>query len=502
MSARSLWGVFVVALAAGCSVLLVDDECDTAADCSGTNDQCIAGACVPRQSNNNGNNNNDVDPCPSSTPGVKGQVFVNQDVTQNTTWTSRCDYVLENNVFVENAVLTIEAGTTVLGQPGSALVITRTARIFADGTVTDPIVFTSSQPVGMRMPGDWGGVALLGSAPLNVPGNEEILEGLQDDPQNRGVYGGTDGNHSCGLLRYVRIEFAGFEAFLNNELNGLTLGGCGRDTTLQFIQVHLGEDDGIEFFGGNAPMNNIVISRAQDDSLDWDEGWTGPVQFLVIQQDAAGDNGFEADNLEEDIDAQPRSNPTIYNVTMVGARSSAGPRGRGMLLRWGTTADIGNIIVMGQPGSGLDLRTSATSSCAEALIGCTGGGSLELEGALFFDIGPRGPMNQPGTQWATVEGPDALDPSSEFYDNGFDEDAWLRDPGRAIVFNQDPFLADPYNLTNPGFQPIAASVAMTSTVAQTPPAFEQFDQNARFLGAIRAGAGEDWTEGWTSYPEN
>ena len=492
MNARWLSVCFLAT--AGCSVLLVSDECDRDDDCDLASQACIAGACVIRDDDaidvgpqdggqEDAGNVADmgfVDPCPT------GRIEVTNAVTDSTRWVAECVYVLTTNIFVEGqgTVLTIEAGTRIEGRSGSALVVTRGSRLSARGTREAPIVFTSAQPVGSRSPGDWGGVALLGGAPINVPGGVENLEGLDDDP--RTLYGGDDPNHSCGDLEYVRIEFAGFRAFLNNELNGLTIGGCGLDTGLRYIQVHRGSDDGIEFFGGSAFLQYIVISRAQDDSLDWDEGWTGAGQFIVIQADEFGDNGFEADNLFEGVDLQPRSNPTLFNVTMVGSRMVSG-EGRGMLLRDGTAGRIANVIVMGHRVAGLDIRTTSTSSCAQAEIGCTnGGGALDIQGGIFYDLGTD------GTTYAETD-------DDEDDDGGFDEAAWLRT--RSVILGQDPQLLRPFDLGNPSFEPISTSIALTSTLAETPPAVpEQFERGEPFIGAMRNG--EDWTEGWTAFPED
>lgn len=132
---------------------------------------------------------------------------------------------------------------------------------------------------------------MLGSAPVNRA--DAQIEGVPHG-DTRGAFGGSDAGSSCGIMEYTRIEFAGFEVYANNELNGLTLGGCGDGTIVRHVQVHRALDDGIEVFGGTVDLQNIVITGAGDDSLDWDMGWRGRVQFLAIQQHAdTGDNAFE-----------------------------------------------------------------------------------------------------------------------------------------------------------------------------------------------------------------
>ncbi|MBI1227142.1 MAG: T9SS C-terminal target domain-containing protein, partial [Bacteroidetes bacterium] len=165
-----------------------------------------------------------------SVMGLTAQVVVNSDITTNTTWTSNNIYLLQNGCLyvTNNATLTIEPGTIIKGD-AAALIVLRGSKIIADGTAEQPIVFTSAKPAGQRAPGDWGGLALLGKAPINVPGGEATMEGGCD----LSVYGGTDPNDNSGVLRYVRIEFAGIPFQPNNELNSLTLGGVGSGTTIE-----------------------------------------------------------------------------------------------------------------------------------------------------------------------------------------------------------------------------------------------------------------------------
>src|SRR5262249_7456948 len=128
-------------------------------------------------------------------------------------------------------------------------------KLIAEGTRQAPIVFTSGQPVGTRESGDWGGVILLGNAPINVKNGTNNIEGFPNSPDT--VYGGNDPQHNCGSLKFVRIEYAGYELSKDNEINGLTLGGCGKQTKLDFIQIHKGADDGVECFGGNADIKHL-----------------------------------------------------------------------------------------------------------------------------------------------------------------------------------------------------------------------------------------------------
>jgi hypothetical protein len=305
-------------------------------------------------------------------PETGTEVMVMADITAATTWSCDNIYVLGAPVYV-SAVLTIEPGTIVRGAGGAnALIITTAGRLEAAGTAEQPIVFTSDKSTG-RMPGDWGGVVLLGTAPINVAGGTNEVEGLMPG-EARGTYGGTNAAHDCGTLSYARIEYAGFVFGEDNELNGLTVAGCGTGTTLDHIQVHLGLDDGIEFFGGTASIDHAIVTRAGDDGIDWDQGWAGNGQFLVVQQDNVGDQAFECDNLDAMNDATPRSSPTIWNVTVVGTN---GAEQRAMRLRRGTAGDIGNGIFLDYGmQSCIFVEGGATIAQAEA-------GELSIRNSIF-----------------------------------------------------------------------------------------------------------------------
>ncbi|HXH83231.1 MAG TPA: hypothetical protein VNN07_09910, partial [Candidatus Tectomicrobia bacterium] len=182
-------------------------------------------------------------------PGAE-LVRVAGEITADTHWTADRVWVLRDFVFVRGpAVLRIDPGTEIRGERGSALVIARGAKIIAEGTREQPIVFTSSKPPGARYRGDWGGVNLLGRAPLNIAGGENALSGMPIS-NGLGFYGGDDPEDSSGVMRFVRIEFAGYPLTPDTKLNGFTCAGCGRGTVLEYLQVHRAADDGIEFFGG------------------------------------------------------------------------------------------------------------------------------------------------------------------------------------------------------------------------------------------------------------
>lgn len=404
----------------------------------------------------------------------KSQVSVSEPITEDTTWSSDNTYTLSAIVYVENgAVLTIEPGTTILGESGSALVVTRSSRIEAEGSADAPIVFTSAQPEGERGPNDWGGVVLLGSAPNNVAA--PVIEGIDPaEDATRINHGGDDPESNCGTLKYARIEFAGFEFSPDNELNALTVGSCGRGTTLDYIQAHYGSDDGIEFFGGTVDIRHAVVSLAEDDSIDWDQGWQGRAQFLIVQHRAVGsDAGFESDNLGDDNDATPRSAPEIANITLVGRSGSGSP---GMVLRRGTHGEVYNAIVTGFPAGAVDVRDPGGVSAANA-------GTLFVDNSIFFNNGEE--------NFPAEEG-DADN------DDGFDESDFFMSAERANR-ELDPELADAENSTSPNFMPAADGPAASGAASLPDNGF--FDTSVDYVGALEPG-GDDWTSGWTSFPAN
>ncbi|MGH7601813.1 MAG: T9SS C-terminal target domain-containing protein, partial [bacterium] len=214
-----------------------------------------------------------------STGAWAANIVVSGNITTNTTWTSNNTYLLNGFVYVKaGATLTIEPGTVIYGDKASkgALIIEQGAKIIADGTAAQPIVFTSALPAGQRSYGDWGGLILCGRAPINVPGGTATIEGGVGS-----IYGGTDPADNSGTLRYVRLEFPGIAFQPNSEINGLTLGGVGSGTIIDYVQVSYSGDDGFEFFGGTVNAKHLISLRTLDDDFDTDFGYSGKVQYAV-----------------------------------------------------------------------------------------------------------------------------------------------------------------------------------------------------------------------------
>lgn len=288
-------------------------------------------------------------------------VIVDSDITSNTTWTADNSYMIVGFVTVtEGNTLTIEPGTIIFGQDISkgTLIIARGAKIISDGEPHAPIVFTSEYPVGQRAGGDWGGVIITGRASINVEGGEAIIEG-----GTGAVYGGGDNpndDDNSGIFRYSRIEFAGIEYSQDNEINGLTMGGVGRETTIEYVQVSFCDDDSFEWFGGTVDARYLISLAALDDDFDGDTGWRGSFQYGLIVRDPdladiSGSNAFEQDNASSEPDPPhtPRSAPVISNITVFGPllySDNIDPNYRhGAHIRRASRASLYNSVIVGFP---------------------------------------------------------------------------------------------------------------------------------------------------------
>jgi hypothetical protein len=284
---------------------------------------------------------------------------VSADITTNTTWSGVVK--LMNKVYVKNnATLTIAPGTIIRGDKltQGTLLITRGAKIIADGTAANPIVFTSNEAVGARNEGDWGGLVLLGLAKNNQPGGVANIEGIV--PTTDSQFGGNFDNDNSGTLRYVRIEFAGIALEPNKEINGITFGSVGSSTIVDYVQVAFSGDDSFEWFGGTVNCKHLIAYRGLDDDFDTDFGYRGKVQFFLSirdkdMSDAAGDsNSFESDNDAAGSTAQPKTAPIFSNGTLVGPKgngTTALPVGekfeKAFRLRRNTATSVFNTLVTG-----------------------------------------------------------------------------------------------------------------------------------------------------------
>jgi len=317
---------------------------------------------------------------------------VSGDITTNTTWTSDKVWEISGVVTVTSgATLTIQPGTfikssaNVTGVQNGVLVIARGARIDATGTAAAPIVFTSRNLLDgdastVGKPGDFGGVIVLGNAHVNT--GTKSIEGLNPGNSNF-TYGGSAEADNSGTIKYVRIEYAGFQLAENNEVNGLTLGGVGSGTTLDYIQVSYGLDDSFEFFGGSVNATHLLSLAADDDNFDFDNGYNGSIQYAIAVADgnsthsvsgtSSDSNGIESDNNAPTEDATfsllPKTHPTLTNISIIGTNTTAVASGLGYKYgvrnRRGAEITLRNSIITGYPsGFVFDGTTPSLSTLA------------------------------------------------------------------------------------------------------------------------------------------
>lgn len=399
--------------------------------------------------------------------------------TGTTTWTSNNTYLLEGLVFVNDGqTLTIEAGTVIKGKAGqgeeaSALIVARGGKIMAEGTSDAPIVFTAEADdlngsVADLDDGLWGGVIILGKALLNTVPNEQQIEGIpQTEP--RGVYGGNDDDDNSGILKYVSIRHGGTDIGEGNEINGLTLGGVGSKTVIEYIEVISNKDDGVEFFGGKPNLSHIVVAFCGDDSFDYDQGYRGSGQFwAAIQGFDRGDRLGEHDGGTDPETGEPYAIPTIYNVTYLGRGDGAGKRI--ITFRDNAGGHYANSIFCSQE-KGIDIEL-LVDECSYARFS---NGQLTIKNNLFCAIGtdPIFKVSADGVAPAEEEEANAIvaayfaEAANEVYNPGFNV--------TADVFNIVP--------TND------VSGNMASVPADT------FFQDVNYKGAFEPG--NNWAEGWT-----
>ena len=371
----------------------------------------------------------------------------------------------------------------------------RTAAAYA------PIVMTSDKEPGERARADWGGLIINGRAPLNVPGGEATGEG------DTGVYGGDDPNDDSGQLYYLRVEFAGTEFSPDNELNGIAFQGVGRMTEVDHVMVKFNKDDGLEFFGGTVEVKHVICFGIADDSFDWTDGWQGKGQFLIaLQVGDDADQGIEADNNGDNNDLEPRSNPTLYNLTLLGDPFSYPglESDTGMLLREGTAATIRNFIVAGFKEDAIDIDHAATFAQVDD-------GALTLEsGILYGNCLIKDAMGNDicDGQYRTDDSDPAGRTTAAVV--AASNNILVEDPG-------NPDLAHPqlggnaacgyrcmFNLGSPNFIPTDDSPAVTGMVPPATPPHDGFFEIANFIGAVgpMESAQSNWWVGWTDFSMN
>jgi hypothetical protein len=406
-------------------------------------------------------------------PVIPGEnLTIKGSITTNTVWAAKNKYLLEGFVYVEaGATLTIEPGTIVKGDKSTkaTLIVKPGGKIIAEGTKQKPIVFTSNQAKGSRNYGDWGGLIVLGKGKVNK--SPATIEG-----ENISTFGGSEDNDNSGILKYVRIEFAGIAFETDKEINGLTMGGVGKGTTIEYVQVSFTGDDAFEWFGGNVNAKYLISYKNLDDDFDTDWGYSGFVQYGLAFRDpkvadqctCSDSNGFESDNDASGSDAQPQTNCKFANMSIIIADGTPDAKFRSAYrLRRNSALSVYNSLAVGAfPKGGFELGDAATQANFV-------NDKSDFRGLILA-----------GMTKGIVSG----------------DETKLKDAARKNMFGVDPAtlgLNASYKAATgkPGLLP--ASGSMLLTAGATLPA--GFEANT-YVGAFST---TDWTDGWTNWdPQN
>lgn len=414
-------------------------------------------------------------------PIVVEPATLSGNITTNTTLTADKAWILNGVVRVMNgATLTIEPGTTIKGDKASkaALIIERGGKINAEGTASKPIVFTSNQAANERGIGDWAGVIICGKAPINQAGGAAQYEGgiLGADVAN---YGGTDANDNSGVIKFVRIEYAGIAYATDKEINSLTLAAVGSGTVLENIQVSFGGDDGFEFFGGTVNAKNLIAYRCTDDDFDFEYGYNGRIQYaisikdpLVFDNSSSGaSNGIECDN-GSTVDVTPVNKPVLSNFTFIGPGAGANAKhNSGVIFRKGTAFVLRNSIIVDHLKAGFELATPKAGDRLST-------GESDFKNNLIFGNETAFKANDAGTNFGTNA---AL---TTFVTSAANGNVALPNTAAAGITST--------SLTAPNLLLTSASPAKTGANFTGLTGFDI----VTFRGAMNT---TDWTSGWASW---
>ena len=456
---------------------------------------------------------------PPTTPGVQTIVLKGR-IDKDTVLREGNNYILSGLVYiVNNATITVQPGVTVKGDYTGAsvatLVITRGAKIIADGTQEKPIVFTSNSPVPRS--GDWGGIVICGKAQVNTAftgtgGGAGILEvegGINNSFGDGLAGGGASPNNAdnSGILRYVRIEYAGYAYQPDKEINSLTMAAVGSGTVIDYVQVTYAKDDAFEWFGGTVNCKHLIAYKTQDDDFDSDNGYSGKVQFGIVLRDStiadiSRSEAFESDNDASGSINSPQTKAVFSNLTLIGPRATLANNGNSLYLaaahiRRNTGVSIYNSVILGWP--------------AGILVDARNGRAVEsniLDSTIRF-------KNNTIAGCGNVNGTDVV--SYSFIASTANASKWNTDSVKAKFSNtafsntvlanvSDAKLIAPFSYSAPDFLPFGGSNGyqpILTGASFTDPALTSGFNVVKFRGACDA-AGVDafWWKGWTRFTNN
>lgn len=439
----------------------------------------------------------EVDGNGSTTTPTSESTILEGKIAENRTLKANYIYKLRGLVYVTNgATLIIEPGTKIVGENGrnGGLVITKGCKIIADGTASKPIVFTSEAATPQR--GDWAGIVILGNAPTNTSFNGQLgigeIEGGVNNGEGLGLYGGNNANDNSGILRYVRIEYAGYAFLPDKEINGITFGAVGNQTVVDYVQVSYANDDAFEWFGGTVNCKHLISYKPLDDDFDTDNGFSGNVQFGIIIRDSSvadisKSEAFESDNDANGSTLTPATKAVFSNITAIGPKETLTNNGNslflaGAQLRRNTQTSIFNSIIMGWPtgllidgskGVPTDLNIPNLLAVQNTIIaGCT----TPVKYAASTSA-PTGATSTSITNWFT---------SASF--------------GNVILTNNsDLKIGAAFNYTVPDFNPLTGSPALTGA------SFTHSKLSNGFISVPYIGAcalNDSWWKNWTRFNFN
>jgi hypothetical protein len=459
-----------------------------------------------------GENNQTVVPPP---PPGRQTITLKGRIDSTLTLTNANDYILDGLVYImPNRTLNIQAGTVIkanfTGANVASLIITRGAKINAQGTATNPIVFTSANPTPRS--GDWGGIVICGRAPVNTTSTAGagtfVVEGGINTSDGLGVAGGTDAADSSGAIRYARIEYAGYAFQPDQEINSLTMAAVGNKTVIEYVQVTYAKDDAFEWFGGTVNCRYLVTYKTQDDDFDSDNGFNGSVQFGLIFRDSSiadisRSEAFESDNDASGTANQPKTLAVFSNVTAIGPRATLTNIGNALYLagaqiRRNTGISIYNSVFMGWPQGLLtdDSRGLVWDDVQDSTIRFVG----NCIAGTVLPFGYSAPNPAGATTLAIV-------------------DAWYRNPfyrNTVLTVNEQVGYTRPFDYVNPDFSPFSSanisipgyptvpnSIVGAANVNFTDAriaARNAFIRAVNFRGAVGpSGEDNNWYKGWTKF---
>lgn len=429
--------------------------------------------------------------------GETENLILSGKITSSMTLKANKIYKLRGLVYVTNgATLTIEPGTKIVGEAdkNGALIITKGSKIMAEGTAANPIIFTSEKPSPKR--GDWAGVVILGNAPTNasfggVNGVGEIEGGINNS-EGLGLYGGNNAADNSGVLKYVRIEYAGYAFLPDKEINGLTFGGVGNGTTVDYVEVAYANDDSFEWFGGTVNCSHLISYKGLDDDFDTDNGFSGNIQFGIGVRDSqvadvSGSNAFESDNDANGSPLAPQTSATFSNMTIIGPINSLAPGSINALfqnalqIRRNSSISVFNSVFTGFP-VGLFIDATKGAPTDNNIVG----------NKLFFENNVLA-----GNTTPLKFGPSTSTPTTYTLN---DLTTWFNAKGNTILASTaDVKLAGAWAPagTTPNFTPTAGSPLLTGGSFTNPKLATWFTQ-VTYKGAVKD-ATDTWYAGWTNF---